>query len=208
MDKLKWNDINRLTVNQLDEIKLIKNTGTIYFESQIKAIFNHYNTQIQDRIDVYNKKNNNSKIYDQNTLSISKSEAYNQRPHYMAIKIYCNTFSFYLDELFNNCGILVSSNTNVWSTGVGIGKILQAIKEDIAYVANYSVLMCSDRISTDRSNNKLVKDTGYDLLYETINKRNRNQIGMFVKNITKIFEERKKAETPAQVEQKLTELPF
>ncbi len=187
---MKYKDIKRYKVSDLNDI--ISKGSLIDRSDRIQKIFDFYIPQINElsgRTDEYMVTKDNLKI-DFTTNN------YTKRAHYLSISIRTHCFRFNLEEQFNNCGILVSTDTCVNIPKKGIGTLLHAIKEDIAYVFGYSAMMYTDRYNEQYKsyNNKIFEDIGLTKLYDIVNKRNSGTIAIWVKNITEKYQEMYKQE--------------
>lgn len=113
-----------------------------------------------------------------------KGLLYNHRPHLLSCMVKCKYFQFNLEEQFNNCGILVSTNTMVYYSNRGIGTFLHAIKEDIARFAEYSYMMYTDKVYDEPSKNeKLLLKIGANEIFRGYNSRSGNNIAIWMKKI-------------------------
>lgn len=91
---------------------------------------------------------------------------------------------FSLTQLPGCCGILVSHNTFVDMPyrGKGIAKFLQKIKEEIAKDNQFTMLMCTTR-KDNKVQNKLLKKSGWQKINKFKNKRTRNNLFVWVKEL-------------------------
>lgn len=204
---MKYKNIKRNSVTYLNTIIANSNFNkTDKIKSIIKFYIPQINELIIDNIDKY-------KVSEDNIIIDIISNTYNKRSHYLAVNIRTELFRFNLEEQFNNCGILVSTDTNVNLAKKGVGTLLHAIKEDIAYVFNYSAMMYTDRYNEiyKSFNNKIFEDVGLIKIYSIINKRNHGMIAVWINDITtkyqQMFEqEQLELETIKQEELTLEEL--
>lgn len=188
---MKYKEINRITVDELSDII---NEETYLNRDRIKKILKHYLVEL-NQILALNKK----PLVKISNINIDMDdEIYNQYSNIISVKISCDIFRFNLEEQFNNCGILVSTNTYVNYQKIGIGTFLHAIKEDIAYVNGYSFMMYTDSISNSdtllKANTKIMKSIGTERIFKGYNTRSGNNIAIWIKDLTSYYSERRDEE--------------
>ena len=93
-----------------------------------------------------------------------------------------STFSLY--EMPHCCAFMVSCNVNISSKfrEKGLGKILNLFRIEIGKQLGYSAILCTD-ISTNIAQRKILKDNGWEDIYEIKNKRTNNLVHLTVKNL-------------------------
>lgn len=187
---MKYNDIIRLSNDELDKLR------HKWFDDDEET------AAIQEILDFYYPiintilANNNLDIVVSNkNVKINFSDnTYNNRAHILSVEISCLVFTFYLEEMFNNCGILVSTNTYVADghRKLGIGTVLHAIKEDIARITGYSFMMYTDSVNQEvlKPNQKIMNDIGAKEVFRGTNKRSSSNIAVWIKDLTNYYENR------------------
>lgn len=203
---MKYEEIERLSSKQIDDIRY--KTGKSSDES-IKEILNFYKPQIQKLVNDYNSKVMNNHDIINLEFTIDRS-LYNQNPYVLSKSISLpGWFIFQLSEMHNNCGILVSTNTNIVYRNFGFGTLLHAIKEDIAYLAQYSYLMYTDVNSPYHINSKLLNTIpGITKIFEGHNSRSANNIGIWIKDINEWYKKEKKVDLKQETTETLTLTDF
>lgn len=194
--KIKYDDIVRM---DCDLIKVLR--GEYDRAIAIKEIILFYTPQFNalmaDYSSMYGDKANITLKTDE--LSIKFDSVYNNAPHNLAVKIKSNLFEFNLEEMFNNCGILVSCRTSTYYHNRGIATLLQAVKEDIAYLRGYSFMMYTDRVSTvvPSFNTRIMTAIGAKEVFRGKNTRSYNDVAVWIKDLTEYYKTRviKKVET-------------
>lgn len=185
---MKYNDIIRLSNDELSELR------DLFIDDEektaIKKVLEFYCPAINTIL-------TNNKIdasINSENININFDETYNNNPYILSVHINCLVFHFYLEEMFNNCGILVSTNTHVINKyrNLGIGTILHAIKEDIARVAGYSFMMYTDSINQEvlKANQKIMNDIGAKEVFRGANKRSHSNIAVWIKDLTSYYTNR------------------
>lgn len=187
---MKYNDIIRLSNDELDKLR----HKWFHDDEETAAI--------QEILDFYYPiintilANNNLDIVVSNkNVKINFSDnTYNNRAHILSVEISCLVFTFYLEEMFNNCGMLVSTNTYVGNgyRKLGIGTVLHAIKEDIARITGYSFMMYTDSVNQEvlKPNQKIMNDIGAKEVFRGTNKRSSSNIAVWIKDLTNYYENR------------------
>lgn len=186
---MKYNEIIRLSNDKLDDLRniFVDDNEKEAIQEVLEFYYPVINTILADnKLDSIITKENVKINFD--------DETYNNRPHILSVQISSLVFSFYLEEMFNNCGILVSTNTyiNHGYRNIGIGTILHAIKEDIARVAGYSFMMYTDKVNTEvlMPNQKIMNDIGAEEVFRGANKRSYSNIAVWIKDLTKYYKNR------------------
>lgn len=185
---MKYNDIVRLSNEQLSELR------KIFIDSNektaIKKVLEFY-CPILNAILLNHKINT---VINSENININFDDTYNNDPHILSVNINCLVFNFYLEEMFNNCGILVSTNTNITFgyRNLGIGTVLHAIKEDIARIAGYSFMMYTDSVNQEilKPNQKIMIDISAKEVFRGPNKRSYSTIAVWIKDLTNYYENR------------------
>ena len=193
----KYSDFHRISNKEIEILKYNKRFEKIDKKDAILKVLNYYQPQL-------------NKLTEHLENKVSKWEVdfeenvYNNFPHILAVYISNNVCCFHLNEQFSNCGILVSSKTYSYYTNLGIGSLLQCIKEDIAYVFGYSFLSYTDAIWTGREkiNTKLILNTGAKEIFRGHNTRSSNMIAIWIKDLHAYYKERKVTELTEQTEVK------
>jgi hypothetical protein len=180
----KYKKIERLSAKYLKEIK-----DNLRYDSAREIstkVITHYLPQINTICKT------NYSIAD-----VEFDSGYNKHPHKVTIKVNIGKVCrFYLDEMFHNCGILVSHDTMVDTLrNKGLSYIAHCIKEDIAYLTGYSVLMYTDKDSTYNPNLKSLDGIGASEIYNFFNTRSNNKVTVRIKNINDEFNARLVQET-------------
>jgi len=185
---MKYNDIVRISNKDLSDLRPI----FLHNEREgIQKVLEFYSPQINTILSIADSPFRVSK----DNIDIDFEEhVYNNNPNILSVYISCKPFNFYLEEMFNNCGILVSTNTFIYYNcrNLGIGTILQAIKEDIAKIANYSFLMYTDSVNTEilKANQKIMNNIGAKEIFRGINRRSDNNIAVWIKDLNEYYENR------------------
>lgn len=189
----KYSDFHRISNKELEILKYNKRFEKIDKKDAILKVLNYYQPQLNKLTERLEKKVSKWEVdFEENV--------YNNFPHILAVYISNNVCSFHLNEQFSNCGILVSSKTYSYHPNLGIGSLLQCIKEDIAYVFGYSFLSYTDAIWTDRekTNTKLILNTGAKEIFRGHNTRSSNMIAIWIKDLHAYYKERKVTELTEQ----------
>lgn len=189
----KYSDFHRISNKELEILKYNKRFEKIDKKDAILKVLNYYQPQLNKLTERLEKKVSKWEVdFEENV--------YNNFPHILAVYISNNVCSFHLNEQFSNCGILVSSKTYSYYTNLGIGSLLQCIKEDIAYVFGYSFLSYTDAIWTNRekTNTKLILNTGAKEIFRGHNTRSSNMIAIWIKDLHAYYKERKVTELTEQ----------
>lgn len=179
----KYKSIKRLDPLKVQEMK--EESGKYTSKEVVAKVVAEYLPLIKEITDPYTKYTNSS---------IRVEEGYNRIPHKLSVKVTIGSYiRFYLDELFHNCGILVSHDTVISESsyrGKGLSYILHCIKEDICYITGYSVLMYTDRSSSYQQNVKVLDGIESKEIFNFLNYRSSNQVTVRVKNVREIYDER------------------
>jgi hypothetical protein len=102
-------------------------------------------------------------------------------------------YRFFMDELPNTCSTVVVHGTEVSNTfqRLGIGTLLQSMKEDLAIMTGYTKMMACDIIRNEyqdsdhvNHNIDLLLESGYAMIDEHKNERTENTLGVFLKDIS------------------------
>ncbi len=182
---MDYKAIKRLSVQELRDIKSEHEDEE---DLKVKAILEYYLPQLNE----LDKGLGEVKL---DNINVDfEGDVYNSNPHILAVRISCNLFSFNLEELFNNCGVLVSTKSVSYYTNRGIGTFLHAIKEDIAHVFGYSYLMYTDSVWNDlkKPNQRIMDKIGAKKVFRGLNNRSGNTIGIYIKDLIDYYENRDK----------------
>ena len=97
-------------------------------------------------------------------------------------KTYIASFTF--SPLHGCCGVLVSANTYVQTEyrNIGIGRILQPLKEKLAHVFGYSVLLCTEE-ATNEGQTKVLSSCGWECKQEFKNRRTDHNVKIWTKSV-------------------------
>jgi len=92
---------------------------------------------------------------------------------------------FTLVEQKNCCGILVSTRTFVTESykGKGFAQLMMPIKEDLAKAFNYNLLLATVNMTGNPAEVHILEKFGWELKDSFINKKTKNQVGIFTKNL-------------------------
>ena len=187
---MKYNDIIRLSNSEL------KRLGDVWFiddeeTAAIQEVLSFYYTIINT---ILANNNLDTVVSDKNVKINFSDNTYNNRAHILSVEISCLVFTFYLEEMFNNCGMLVSTNTYVADgyRKLGIGTVLHAIKEDIARITGYSFMMYTDSVNQEvlKPNQKIMNDIGAKEVFRGVNKRSSSNIAVWIKDLTNYYDNR------------------
>lgn len=187
---MKYNDIIRLSNDELDNLRhkwFDDDEETAAIQEVLDFYYPIINTILAN--------NNLDTVVSNKNVKINFSDnTYNNRAHILSVEISCLVFTFYLEEMFNNCGMLVSTNTYVDDgyRKLGIGTVLHAIKEDIARITGYSFMMYTDSVNQEvlKPNQKIMNDIGAKEVFRGTNKRTSSNIAVWVKDLTNYYENR------------------
>lgn len=92
--------------------------------------------------------------------------------------------SFKLGQLHGCCGVCVSFNTDVSEKfrKKGINKIGNKLRQEIARVCGYTVLLCTD-VESNVPQRKTLETEGWQKLFTFVNSRTNNQVNISVKHL-------------------------
>lgn len=187
---MKYNDIIRLSNDELDKLRH-KWFDDDEETAAIQEILSFYYPIINS---ILANNNLDTVVSDKNVKINFSDNTYNNRAHILSVEISCLVFTFYLEEMFNNCGMLVSTNTYVADgyRKLGIGTVLHAIKEDIARITGYSFMMYTDSVNQEvlKPNQKIMNDIGAKEVFRGTNKRSYNNMALWIKDLTNYYENR------------------
>lgn len=92
--------------------------------------------------------------------------------------------AFRLSEYHGNCGILVSHNMYIYHEhrGKGLGQLLQPFKEKVAKLYNYTMMQATT-LKTNDAENHILQKFDWQKLYEFTNRRTKNDIIIWQKEL-------------------------
>ncbi len=193
----KYSEFHRIPTAIINKLKSDRQYERIDKKQAILKILEYYQPAFDK---IYNETEDARKLSDWN-IDFTES-VYNNHPHILALYVSNNMVQFHLNEQFSNCGILVSSKTYLTYPSRGFGSLLQCIKEDIAYLFGYSFLSYTDIVRNDRerTNTKLILNTGAKEIFRGLNTRSGNHIAIWMKDINTYYSTRTVTELPEIVE--------
>lgn len=82
------------------------------------------------------------------------------------------------------CGLCISTGAYIWPNyrKMGLGKILNNFRQDIARAYNYTVMVCTD-VETNTPQTKILEANNWEKIFSFVNKNTRNPVAMHVVNL-------------------------
>ena len=125
-------------------------------------------------------------LHPHNPCSIIKYQFLNSNTNGISYTVY----QFYYYTMTNCCGALNFSKTECYFNSLGIGSLLQYLKEDLAYKNNISYVSCTDKDNNSINKKILTTHGNYKIIDTFYNVKSNNNVNIYGKKLDKFTDKK------------------